>query len=420
MTRRIESRSFRYSRQRMARCILGLLVGVLLLSGPGIKTQTALALIGESHRHTGQVARIAETATNLQEKADTLEPGKPIERELTGGQVHSYQISLSAGQYLRVMVEQRGIDVVAALFGPGDQQVGEFDRRWLGAEPVSLIADVSGTYRLEIRSVQKTATQGRYQIRIQELRESAPQDKNYLAAERASTEGKRLLTQGIAASLRQAREKYEVALPLWRAVGDRFGEAQTLNSIGYTYLALGDLPKALDYLNQALSIRQAIKDLGGEGETLHNIASVYSFKGEKTKAINYYDQSLPLRRATGDRSGEAMALNNIGVIYYSLGENRKAMENFNQALPLWRAVGDRTGEVNTLTSLGAIYSLFGEPQKAIDHHNQALSLSRSINDRRGEAAALINIGAAYDLLNESQKGLDYYSQSLPLFRLLGD
>jgi hypothetical protein len=40
-----------------------------------------------------------------------LESGKPAERELSGGQSHSYKIAVISGQYLRILVEQGGIDV---------------------------------------------------------------------------------------------------------------------------------------------------------------------------------------------------------------------------------------------------------------------------------------------------------------------
>ncbi len=67
-----------------------------------------------------------------------LETGKPIERELAGGQQHLYQLSLSAGQYLHVVVEQRGIDVVVTLFGPTGQKLLEVDspNGTQGPEPV--------------------------------------------------------------------------------------------------------------------------------------------------------------------------------------------------------------------------------------------------------------------------------------------
>ena len=44
-----------------------------------------------------------------------LESGKPVEREIAGGQSHTYQISLTSGQFVRVVVEQKGIDLTLAL-----------------------------------------------------------------------------------------------------------------------------------------------------------------------------------------------------------------------------------------------------------------------------------------------------------------
>jgi hypothetical protein len=52
-----------------------------------------------------------------------LEEGKPIERQLSGGESHSYQLNVKAGQYARVIVDQRGIDVVVNLFGPDGRLV---------------------------------------------------------------------------------------------------------------------------------------------------------------------------------------------------------------------------------------------------------------------------------------------------------
>jgi hypothetical protein len=43
------------------------------------------------------------------------ESGKPIERELTEGQFHSYYMTLSAGQYVKLVVDQRGINAVVKL-----------------------------------------------------------------------------------------------------------------------------------------------------------------------------------------------------------------------------------------------------------------------------------------------------------------
>lgn len=361
----------------------------------------------------------SDSTAQSQQDIRALEPGASIVREMERGDVHSYQVTLTAGQYMSVVVVQRGVDAAVRLGGPDGQHLYQFDSRWHGPEPVSFIAEVSGYYRLEIRALQKTGSRGGYEITFEELRAPEPKDQKRFSAGRASTEAKILIAQGTAQSFLKAREKYEESLPLWQAVDDRFGEAQTLNSLGFLCNAFGEQQKALDYYNRALPLRRAIRDLIGEGETLHNIASVYSALGEKQKALDYYHQALPPRRAAGDRFGEAFTLSNMAGIYYSLGEQQKALDSYNQALLLHHAGGSPRGEASTLIGIGGIY-LLGDIQKALDSFNQALSLSRAIDDYRGEAYALLNIGSVYKELDENQKALDYYNQALPLFRAVAD
>jgi len=69
-------------------------------------------------------ARTAQALSFLQDKvgansaapggqeAQTLESGRSIEREIFGGQSHSYLTTLDAGKYPRVHVEQQGIDMM--------------------------------------------------------------------------------------------------------------------------------------------------------------------------------------------------------------------------------------------------------------------------------------------------------------------
>ncbi len=107
----------------------------------------------------------------------SLLPNQPVERAMKGGEVHSYSIPLTVGQYLYVIVDQRGIDVALTLFGPDEKKLAEVDspNYWQGPEPLSVIAEATGNYRLEVRSVEKTAVPGRYEARIAELRTATEQ-----------------------------------------------------------------------------------------------------------------------------------------------------------------------------------------------------------------------------------------------------
>src|SRR5437773_489133 len=49
---------------------------------------------------------VKATAMSKPQDENKLEQGKPIARELAGNQTHTYQIIVSAGQFLHVVVEQ--------------------------------------------------------------------------------------------------------------------------------------------------------------------------------------------------------------------------------------------------------------------------------------------------------------------------
>ena len=218
----------------------------------------------------------------------------------------------------------------------------------------------------------------------------------------------------------KALKYYNQSLPIDRAVGDKSGEAATLNNLGGVYFELGEKQKALDFYSQSLRISRAVGNRAGEATTLNAIGLVYHTLGENQKALEYYNNALPLSHAVGDRGGEAATLNNIGSVYTALDEKQKALEFYNQSLPIWRVVGDRSGEASTLNNIGGVYSVLGKKQKALEFYNQSLPILRAVGDRSGEAATLNNIGLVYDDLGKKQKALEFYNQSLPMLRAVGN
>src|SRR5262245_30766925 len=88
------------------------------------------------------------------QEAGQLEPGKTMEREIAGGQEHAYPVKLAAGQFLRVVVEQKGIDVAVALTGPDGKRLIESDVTGIiGArEPLSYLPAAAGDYQLVIHA----------------------------------------------------------------------------------------------------------------------------------------------------------------------------------------------------------------------------------------------------------------------------
>jgi CHAT domain-containing protein/tetratricopeptide (TPR) repeat protein len=240
-----------------------------------------------------------------------------------------------------------------------------------------------------------------------------------IAARSANDEGERLRKQGTAESLRTAVNKYEEALSLWRSVGDKSGEAETLNNAALVLNSLGEKQKALDYFQQALLLWKEAGDGKGQAMALSGIGAVHFALGDHRQALSYLKQSLLLFRSIKDAGGEALRLNDIGVVYNNLGDPQEALKNYQQALPMLRAAGERAGEASALNNIGSAFRAMGEPQQALAYFKQALFARREIGDARGMAITLTNIGALHYRLGDAQQALDYYDQALPLRRKVG-
>jgi hypothetical protein len=248
-----------------------------------------------------------------------LEQGKPIERKLSGGEAHSYRLTLAAGQFCHMVVDQRGIDVAVAFYGPDGERIVEIDSPsgMHGPELVSLVVGASGSYRLGVRSVEKNGPAGSYEVKIEELRAATARDKSRVDAQKAFTDAKSLRNQRTAESMRRAVEKYQEALSIWRTLNDRRMEAYSLNEMGLIYGDFGEYQKALDSYIQARTVYGQIGDMRSQAGMLSNIGWVYSTLGEYQKAIDFHEQALEAHRALGDRYDVPRSLSSVGANYAS-------------------------------------------------------------------------------------------------------
>src|SRR6185436_2182199 len=100
---------------RRVRSLATLVLGVCVL------VTTCLAAPGVLSRELPQTNSDSQVAKAVAQ----LQLGSPVEEALRGAESHAYQLQLEANQYLRVMVEQKGVDVAMTLFGPGEAKLAE-------------------------------------------------------------------------------------------------------------------------------------------------------------------------------------------------------------------------------------------------------------------------------------------------------
>lgn len=148
-------------------------------------------------------------AVKAQLEATSLRPGEQVERTITRRMAQSFNISLEQNQVLRLVVEQRGIDVVVRVFSPSGKRMGEFDtpNGKEGPEEVALIADAAGAYRIVVTPLEtpENESSGRYEIRVLEIRAATGAELDSIKKQESARAKSPALLNEVAASLQQIR-----------------------------------------------------------------------------------------------------------------------------------------------------------------------------------------------------------------------
>ncbi|MEM7134244.1 MAG: tetratricopeptide repeat protein [Chloroflexota bacterium] len=133
------------------------------------------------------------------------------------------------------------------------------------------------------------------------------------------------------------------------------------------YDATGKPKEALALYEQALPIMREVGDRAGEATTLNNMALVYDATSKPKEALALYEQALPIMREVGDRAGEAATLNGLAYLLVSMEEYEHALSTFTDSIKLEKEVGHRAGESAGWVGMGILlYRHLERPQDA-DH-----------------------------------------------------
>src|SRR5215831_11172368 len=329
------------------------------------------------------------------EDARDLFPGRRVERDLHGGETHHYKITLNVGDYLRVFINPnpQSTKIRSQLLAPGgSSDVGVYFLPTGGQERyVSLIAEVSGDYRLEIRPDESGGGPEHYEITVEEMRPATEQDRTYVSAESAEYQGMVLLRgQGKEPgnAWQEGIHKFEEALQLWRRCGDHKGELRVLNRIGVINGDLGEPDVALRYFKEAIQAAERPGDGYQQANSMMGLGRIYRRLGGYQKALDSFNQARSIFKSLSKRFGEATAIFSVGLVLQDLAEYQDALARFEEALPTISSLGDHYAEAAILNSMGMIYCDLGDPQKAVELHSRSLSIAAADKQMDVQAISL--------------------------------
>ena len=397
----------------------------------------------------------------------TLESGRPVEREISGGQKHVYQVALTEGQYANVVVEQRGVDVVARLFAADGQLIADvgLGRTTQGSERVELVAEVAGNYKLEIAPSLPKAGAGTYAIQLSEVREATADEKSLYEARKQHYESLRLNEAGksdkaleladralatrekilglshtdVAASLRALGTLYwskgdhtRAEQTLQRAMGatakisgtETLDYADVVHALAQVRFSKGDHAQAEQLNQRALSIREkaAGTDSLAAASSLLNLAILYRTTNDLPKSEQLFLKALAIREKLlgSDHMEVSILLNFLGLLYYGAGD-------YNSAEPILRrslAIKEKLLEPNhrqiavALNNLGLVEWKKGDYEKAETYHRRAMGVYEKATgpESNGVASSFHNLGIIYKEASQNYaKAEEHYRQALTIW-----
>ncbi len=348
-------------------------------------------------------SRPAAATESSKTTATVLDPAgsASLDRQLGGGETHAYAIDLAIGQVLDVQVEQHGVDVVAELRGPEEQDLLQVDNPsgaagTVGPERVFWVAEASGQHRLTIRALGGLSSSGRYTIRSQPVRAAEPDDVRRAAAERAKARADVLAQNRMPPALLQAAGEYGEALAGFRALDDDARQADTHFGLGEVWKKLNKGDQAEDEYGRALSLYQATGNLRQQALVLNQSCHLQIYQSARADlALEPCLKAVDLWPVVKDRLGLAKSSNNLGVVYRQLHEYQRALIFYDQALAIWEEIGRHGEEAKTLNNRGRLYLALGDYRQAVADLERALEMRRALGGPHEIAEALYSLGVAY-------------------------
>lgn len=306
----------------------------------------------------------------------------PNVENLNSSEKHSYPLALKANDFLKLVVEQQGIDVVVRLIGPDGKVIQEVDspNGAQGPEPLSFIVEVGGNYTLEIESLKKTGQPGKYEVKLEAIKSATEQDRTQLEIEQLNAQVEQL---------RQARE-YEQALQLaLQAVekGEKHLEpnnlilAKSFNNLARLYEIQGDFTKVKSFYEKALKIREFV--LGIEhpqvADSLEDLAICYVSTHEYQKASILFERAVVINEKVNgpNHPDTAQSLNNLGLHYSGMNDLAKAEPILRRALTIFENTFGlfHPNIFSSLNNLALLYKSQNDYAKAELLFQRALAIS---------------------------------------------
>jgi CHAT domain-containing protein len=395
-----------------------------------------------------------------------LTPAAPLRGHLAPGGEHRYQLALTAGEFVAVTVEQKGIDIGVLVRGNDNVLIDEFQDAIgpAGDEHVEIVADSNRPYVLSLEPADGAVTAGDYAIRVEVSRAATWDDRRLQQSRVLRTRARQLERTGryadaqplleqslaLAEAVRgcndayvglvafdlagtalerqdnqRSRELYERAA---RILEEARGSTDPYVAMSRSRLALlderaGERQKAEAAIRDVLPVLQ--RSVGAEHpwclRTLVTLANLRQSAGDLAQAEQINRDAIAAIERTGQTGTilHATFLNNLADVFRSRGRSAEAESLYEQSRAIGEFVSGRDSlfVATALQNLGIMARERKDYPAALAFYDRAFSIREQLlgADHPSLAGILTNIANVYRATRNYAQALDTQFRALHLW-----
>ncbi|MGZ0151942.1 helix-turn-helix domain-containing protein [Kribbella sp. WER1] len=185
--------------------------------------------------------------------------------------------------------------------------------------------------------------------------------------------------------------RIQVALRMFAAIRDPFGQARCSSSLAYLLGMEGEVDDALAYGRIALSLSRTIGDPTLEGVSLIAVGGLYDRLGDFAAADKAFAEGIGLAVAADDSRGIFKRNLNAGLAHVQVGRYDDAIRMSREALRVSEQAGDLTYQSESQHLLAIAHAANGDFALAAEHIESGLRLARAVRDAEREGRLYVEL-----------------------------
>jgi len=185
----------------------------------------------------------------------------------------------------------------------------------------------------------------------------------------------------------EAKRLYAQSVALYEEVGDRWGLARALASLGWTAEQVGNLGEAQALCERSLAIRQELGDRHGMAEAMLNLGIISWVQGHLGEAEHLLRESLGISRALDDWIRMAQTMKSLGEVLVRSGRYEDGLVSMESSVDIFE-------ELVYAFGVSGVLPFLAEAKVHLGRYGEAHADALQGEMRAGEAKHRWSVGFA--------------------------